>query len=372
MNMSILAVQPSSKCDSSCLICPWKEKFGCAGIMLPLEALEILNSHLEDFKFGEGLLTCPNPLLHPKIDIIIRQARELCRKITLFLPISVSRNFLHKTSLENVDFISLIIPSYKDLKSNLQTVRILLSQGIDNLEAYILLDSNSDFAEILSIIELCKSYGLKITLGPKLYTSPYVDKFLEKVAKKENVEIGLHYGRKYFYNAIKVFIDDYPVTLLTSPSAENCKTLYLNPYGNFSKCPLSRFEVNYRKITRKDLRKMIFSPCAINRNVIGISPKIRVSFVTKEGVEIPGEILELLELISQVNSFRAACKALGVSPSTYWEKIKSLEEKLGISLIISVRGGRKKGITILTDFAKELLREYKEIRERAIVSLYEY
>ncbi|NJE55688.1 winged helix-turn-helix domain-containing protein, partial [Thermococcus sp. 21S9] len=151
-----------------------------------------------------------------------------------------------------------------------------------------------------------------------------------------------------------------------------CRALYLNPYGNFSKCPLSRFEVNYRKITREDLRKMLFSSCAINRNIIGLSPKIQVSFVTKDGVEIPGEILELLELISQVNSFRAACKALGVSPSTYWEKIKSLEEKLGISLVISVRGGRKKGITILTDFAKELLKEYKEIRERAIVSLYEY
>jgi len=369
--MNILAIQPSSKCDSNCLACPWKEKFSCVGVMLPPEALEVLTSNLEDFKFDEGILICPNPLLHPKIDVITRETGKLCRKIVLFLPVSVSRSFLHKTSLENVDFISLIIPSYKDLKSNLQTVKMLLSQGIDNLEAYILLDFNSDFAELFSIIDLCKSYGLKIILGPSLYTSPYADKFLEKIVKKENVEIGLHYGRKYFYNAIKIFIDNYPVTLLTSPSAENCRTLYLNPYGNFSKCPLSKFEVNYKRITRKDLRKMLFSPCPVSQKVIRLSPKIQVSFVTKEGVEIPGEVLELLELISQINSFRAACKVLGVSPSTYWEKIKSLEEKLDISLIISVRGGRKKGATILTEFAKELLNEYREVREKAIVSLYE-
>lgn len=370
--MSILAVQPSSKCDSSCLICPWKEKFGCAGVMLPLEALEKLRFYLDDFKFNEGLLLCPNPLLHSKINIIIHEIRELCRKITLFLPVSVSKNLLHRTSLENVDFISLVIPSYRELKTNIQTVKMLLSQGIDNLEAYVLLDSNYDFVNVLSIIDLCKSYGLKITIGPKFYNSPNTDKFIEKVAKKENVEIGLHYGKKYFYNAIKVFIENYPITVLTSTSGEKCRTLYLSPYGNFSKCPHSRFEINYRRITREELRKMLFSPCVISHNTIGLSPRINVYFVAKDGIEILGDILELLELISQVNSFRAACKALGVSPSTYWERIKNLEEKLGVALLISVRGGRKKGITILTDFAKELLREYKHIREKVLVSLYEY
>lgn len=132
--MAILSIQPSSKYDSSCLTCPWKEKFGCTGIMLPLEALEILSSYLEDFKFDEGLLTCPNPLLHPKIDVIIRQTMKLCRRFTLFIPVSVSRNFLHKTSLESVDFISPLIPSYRDIKSNLQTIKMLISQGINNLE----------------------------------------------------------------------------------------------------------------------------------------------------------------------------------------------------------------------------------------------
>ena len=372
MNMDILAVQPSSKCDSSCLVCPWKEKFGCAGIMLPLEALEKLRVYLDDFKFDEGLLICPNPLFHPKINAIIHEVRELCRKITIFLPVSVSRSVLHRTPLENVDFITLIIPSYRELKANIQTVRMLLSQGIDNLEAYIPLDSSYDFVDVLSTIDLCKSYGLKITIGPRFYNIPNTSKFLEKVAKKENVEIGLHYGKKYFYNAVKVFIGNYPITVLTSMTGEKCRALYLSPYGNFSKCPHSKFEINYKEITREELRKMLFSPCVIDHDAVGLSPRINIHFVTKKGIEIPGDILELLELISQVNSFRAACKALGVPASTYWEKIKNLEKKLGIPLLISIRGGKKKGVTILTDFAKELLEEYKHIREKVLVALYRY
>ncbi|WP_456321107.1 winged helix-turn-helix domain-containing protein [Palaeococcus sp. (in: euryarchaeotes)] len=370
--MSILTVQPSSKCDATCLVCPWREKFGCVGVMLPLEALEVLTENLGDFKFDEGIITCPNPLLHPKIDFIVNEIRDLCKKTTIFLPASVSKNALHKAPLKNVDVVSFLISTFRDIRSNVQTLKMLLSQGIDNIEAYVPLDSSYDFAEILSIIKVCSSYGLKITIGPYMCNRLYIYKFLEKLSKRENVEIGLHYGRRYFYNAIKVFINNYPVDVLTSPIGENCRALYLNPYGNFSKCPFLNYEVNYKKITRDELRKMLFSPCTINHNPMHLSPRISVSFVTRDGVEVSSDVLELLELIYQLNSFRAACRALGVSPSTYWEKIRSLEEKLGITLLISMKGGKKKGVTLLTDFAKELLEKYKEIREKALVSMYEY
>ncbi|MBC7095392.1 MAG: LysR family transcriptional regulator [Thermococcus sp.] len=337
--------------------------------MLPLESLEVLKKYLEDFRFDDGIITCPNPLLHPKIDVIIDGIRDLCRKTTLFLPVSVSRTMLRKTSLENVEFISLLISSFKEIKSNFQTLKMLLSQGIDNLEAYVILDSSYDFAEILSIIKFCTSFGLSITIGPRMYERPYTDEFIEKLVKKENVEIGLHYGKKYFYNAIKVFVNEYPVTVLTSSAIEKCKALYLNPYGTLSKCPLSHYEVNYKKITREDLRKMLFSPCVIRDRTLSFSPHIEISFITNEGIKISGDILELLELISQVNSFRAACKTLGVSPSTYWEKIKSLEERIGAPLLLSTRGGGKKGVTIPTEFARKLLHEYRKVREKIIISL---
>lgn len=372
MDMSLLVVQPSSKCDNNCLICPWRDKFGCRGIMLPLKALEKLKAHLDEFRFDETLIICPNPLLHPKINIIISEIEEISRKIVLFLPIGVSRRLLSRKILERIDLVSLVIPSHNDLKNGIHTIKMLLSQGIDNLEAYIFLDSSYDFAEILSSIDICKKYGLKTVLGPKFYTYPCADKFIEEISKKENVEIGLHYGIKYFYDAIKLFIDNYPVTILTSPTGEECKTLYLNPYGNFSKCPPSGVEISYREITKGELRKMLFSSCVMNRETVSVFPRINVSLVTKEGVEIPSDILELLELISQVNSFRAACKALGVPPSTYWEKIQTLERKLGRSLIISIKGGRKKGITMLTEFAKEFLNKYREVREKVLVSIYEY
>lgn len=372
--MSLLVIQPSTKCDGGCLICPWREKFGCTGVMLPPEALDILTDNLDNFKFEECVITCPNPFSHPKVEIIVDKAQEICDRVDIFITISGLKNVAQRGQLkkisDDVHSLVILIDSQKAMMSSIQTIKTLLSFGIDNLEVYIPLGSSFDFAEILSLVSICRRLGLRIIIGPRLYEKAPTEEFLQKLAKRENTEVGLHYGTKYIYHALKIFFDDYPVTLLTSPSSENCKTLYVNPYGNISKCPYSSFSINYKFISTEYLRKILFSPCPLNQNIIQLTPKVKVSFVTREGVEIPSDIMELLELISQLKSFRAACKALGVSPSTYWERIKEVEDKLGVSLLITVRGGRKKGVTVLTGFARDILEEYRKIREKVLLSLY--
>ncbi len=374
MAMSLLVIQPSTRCDGSCIICPWREKFGCTGVMLPLEALDALIDNLIDFRFDECIVTCPNPFSHPKIGVVLTKAQELCDAVDVFLPISGLKNVVQSGQLKRISdrasaFI-ILVDSQKAMTSSVQTIKNLLSFGIDNIEAYIPLGSSFDFAEVLSSIDICRRLGLKITVGPRFYERVPTEEFLKKLAKRENTEVGLHYGVKYMYHALKVFFDNYPVTLLTSLSLENCRTIYVNPYGNISKCPHSKLTLNYTQISTERLREMLFSPCPLSKDSIQLTPKVRVSFVTQDGVEIPSDIMELLELVSQLKSFRAACKAMGVSPSTYWERIKGIEDKLGTSLLITMRGGRKKGVTVLTGFARDILEEYKKVREKVLLSLY--
>jgi len=372
--MSLLVVQPSTKCDGGCLVCPWREKFGCTGVMLPLEAVEAICENLNGFKFDECLVMCPNPFLHPKVEAIISRLQGFCDSVDVFITVAGLKNVAQGSTLrkvsKNVHSLVLLVDSQKAALSAVQAVKNLISFGVDNVESYVPLSSSFDFAEVLSIINVCRRLGLRITVGPRPYEKAPVEGFLEKLAKRENTEIGLHYGTKYMYHALKVFFEDYPVTLLTSPSSENCKTLYVDPYGNVSKCPYSNFSVSYRYMSVEHLRKMMFSPCPLSRNSVQLTPKVKVSFVTRDGVEIPADIMELLELISQLKSFRAACKAIGVPPSTYWERIKELEDKLGVSLLITVRGGRKKGVTVLSGFARDILEKYRKVRERVLLSLY--
>ena len=374
MGMSLLVIQPSTKCDGSCLICPWREKFGCTGMMLPPVALDILAENLDGFRFDECVIICPNPFFHPKIGVILDKTQELCDCVNVFVPISGLKNVARSGQLKiisnNIHALIILVDSQKAMTSSIQTIKNLLSFGFENIEAYIPLGLSFDFAEILSLIGICRRLGLRTTVGPRFYEKAPTEEFLKKLAKRENTEVGLHYGVKYMYHALKVFFEDYPVTLLTSPSPESCKTLYVNPYGNISKCPHSKLSINYKHISIEHLRKMLFSQCPLSQNTIQLTPKVKVSFVTQEGVEIAPDIMELLELVSQLKSFRAACKAMGVSPSTYWERIKELEDKLGVSLLITVRGGRKKGVTVLTGFARGILEEYRRVREKVLLSLY--
>jgi len=367
--MSLLVIQPSNKCDGGCLPCRWSFGPRGDGRGLPTEALDKLKVLLNHFKFNECVLLCPNPLFHPKLDIIIDIIQEMCTRTTIFLPISVTRSLLNRKPLEKVDTISLLIPSYDYAKDNIQLVKTLVSQGLENIEAYILFDSNHDFAEILSTIDICKRYGLKITVGPMFYTLPYINKFTEYLEKREDVEIGLRYGKKYHYNAIKVFLKDYPVTVLTSNRIEDCRTLYVDPHGYFSKCPLYGNKVYFQDLTSESLRKMVFSSCPIN-NTMRLSPRVRISLVAKNGVEISSDILELLELVFWLKSFRGACRSLGVPPSTFWEKIKTLERELGTPLLVTIRGGRKKGRTTLSEFAQKLLNEYTNARKNTLTAFY--
>ncbi len=70
---------------------------------------------------------------------------------------------------------------------------------------------------------------------------------------------------------------------------------------------------------------------------------------TDEGVNILGEgKWKLLKAIRQTGSLKAAVEESGFAYRKTWEKLKTIEKRLGFRLIEKTRGGEKGGQTVLT------------------------
>ena len=76
---------------------------------------------------------------------------------------------------------------------------------------------------------------------------------------------------------------------------------------------------------------------------------------------------QLLKAIEDGGSISGAAESLGMSYRHAWGIIKDAESNMGRKLVISVRGGRMGGETKLTEYGRNLLREYEKYED-----LFEY
>jgi molybdate transport system regulatory protein len=75
---------------------------------------------------------------------------------------------------------------------------------------------------------------------------------------------------------------------------------------------------------------------------------------------------KMLELIDQLGSMQAAAKALSMSYRGVWARIKTTEERLGITLVsTSVGRGKSRG-SRLTPEAQRLLADFKRLNEKGV------
>ncbi len=87
----------------------------------------------------------------------------------------------------------------------------------------------------------------------------------------------------------------------------------------------------------------------------------------KVWLEKDGEIVigmgreKILREIEKTGSIASAAKNLGISYRKAWKYIKTMEERLGIKLVESKKGGKKGGGSKLTPEAKSLLREFEKV-----------
>lgn len=73
---------------------------------------------------------------------------------------------------------------------------------------------------------------------------------------------------------------------------------------------------------------------------------------------------KMLEAIERCGSINAAAKELKMSYRAVWARIKATEERLGGQpLLVRSKGGASGGGATLTPFAKDLIKQYRALRE---------
>ena len=72
----------------------------------------------------------------------------------------------------------------------------------------------------------------------------------------------------------------------------------------------------------------------------------------------------LLVAIREQGSLSAGCGALGMSYRKAWGELRKAEERLGVALVESQRGGHSRGRTCLTAHGEELASAYSTFRAR--------
>lgn len=73
----------------------------------------------------------------------------------------------------------------------------------------------------------------------------------------------------------------------------------------------------------------------------------------------PG-VMELLHLVDELHSLRAAAISMAMAYSKAWTLIRNAEEGLGFKLLLSTAGGKNGGGAFLTDEARQMMTAYEE------------
>lgn len=365
---STLIVRPVAGCDLSHPLCPFSTSVSKGLDTLHPKVLQSLLNKLGDYVFDEAVIACPNPLLHPKFEAIASAVHTRARRVSLLTPVT-GLSKLTRTALRWVDELVIVSASAEELRREEGRLRALLSQGIDNVSVYATVTRGEATILVTSEhVSFCRKYGVTLRVGEL----PYVGRVplrLREALLEEGYEVSMPYGVKYGYVASTAFMNGYRLTVLERPSQRSCRSLYIDYYGRVGKCPFLRPEGDAATLSRDALRRIIYSKCPARRNPLNYVPEIKISLRVGDGVVIPPEVLALLEVVESTNSLRAACRLLGYSPSTYLEKLRTIEAKLGFKLIITKRGGSSKGLTLLTEEGLRILEAYRRVREAIMNSL---
>lgn len=71
----------------------------------------------------------------------------------------------------------------------------------------------------------------------------------------------------------------------------------------------------------------------------------------------------LLAAVARHGSLVAAARELGVPHRTAWQRVREMEERLGVKLVEASSGGAAGGASRLTPAAEELVGRYQRLRE---------
>jgi len=78
---------------------------------------------------------------------------------------------------------------------------------------------------------------------------------------------------------------------------------------------------------------------------------------------------ELLKRVEKTKSLHQAANQMGMSYSKAWRLIRTMEERLGFSLLKRKAGGHSGGGSMVTSEAKELMEHYERFRRDVKVAI---
>ncbi len=94
-----------------------------------------------------------------------------------------------------------------------------------------------------------------------------------------------------------------------------------------------------------------------------LNPRLRI-WLEKDGMHILGKGgAEILEAIDRFRSISAASRHLGMSYRYVWGYIRKIEDATGKRIVETRKGGRGGGEARLTEFGRQLLKEFRKISE---------
>ncbi len=79
-----------------------------------------------------------------------------------------------------------------------------------------------------------------------------------------------------------------------------------------------------------------------------------------------GGRVRMLEAIERLGSMNKAAKELKMSYRALWGRVKSTEQRLGMTLVTTRPGGGKGRGSVLTPTGKQLLKDYKLLKSRVV------
>ena len=95
-----------------------------------------------------------------------------------------------------------------------------------------------------------------------------------------------------------------------------------------------------------------------------VTAKFRLWIDTKNGINVIGDgKWRLLSAIKKNGSLASACKSLDISYRKAWGDLLNVQEASGVLVIEKRRGGKKGGLTVLTEDGEKLVRAYESLHK---------
>jgi len=100
-----------------------------------------------------------------------------------------------------------------------------------------------------------------------------------------------------------------------------------------------------------------------------VLPRLRV-MCGRDAALGPGRV-QLLELIGETGSLRAAAERMGMAYMTAWMHVKALNRRFRSPLVVAKRGGKTGGGAVLTDMGRQVVALYRRMEERSHAAIQE-